>query len=320
MSIEERPEQDETAVASLQGVTVPDLASEAVPVAPRVPDGYLVGEHGPELAPAPDNKTTPLVSPLQTEHGNGLVKIAYLHRDQVSHSWHESMARLWHHDLWGSGRVTMTEGPVRVACSGPNGLVAGRNTCVSYFLDNTEHEWLLFIDTDMGFRPDAVDRLVEAADPVERPVVGALCFAYLEKVLDGYGGRRYEPVPTLFNLAKSVAGHVGFVHRYIYPENALVQVAGTGAAFLLIHRTVLQRMRDQHGDSWFDLVAYGDGQPVSEDLSFCWRVSSLGLPVFVHTGVKTTHHKALYVSEADYQMPETEPQWRGPHGTAVDTQ
>jgi hypothetical protein len=39
---------------------------------------------------------------------------------------------------------------------------------------------------------------------------------------------------------------------------------------------------------------------MGEDLSFCMRAGSLGIPVHVHTGVKTTHLKQLWLSEADY--------------------
>ena len=33
----------------------------------------------------------------------------------------------------------------------------------------------------MGFAPDTINRLLEAADPVERPVVGGLCFTQREE-------------------------------------------------------------------------------------------------------------------------------------------
>lgn len=309
---------------SLRGADAHLPSLRALGEATRVPDDATpyryedsATDEGVGHAPAglvAADEPAPSRSPLASATGNGLVRVAYPHQDRVSHSWHDCMIRLWQHDLFSLGRVTLTQGPIRVACSGPNSLVAGRNLIVQHFLDG-EDEWLFFIDTDMGFSADTVDRLVEAADPVSRPVVGALCFAWMETEVDPYGGRRFEAVPTLFGLAKSVDGHIGYVHRYIYPENTLVQVAGTGAACLLIHRSVLERIRDKNlaeggtGSEWFDLVQYGNGQPISEDLSFCWRVGSLGVPVFVHTGVKTTHHKPIYVSDVDYIMPAEEPHY-----------
>lgn len=234
--------------------------------------------------------------------GDGLVQVAYLHPHNVSHSWHESMMRLIAHDVFSKQRLVATGGPFMIRADSM-GIVEGRNLAVKRFLDETDHEWLFFIDTDMGFLPDTVDRLVEVADPVERPVVGGLCFALRETTYDGYGGRRVMPVPTLYVTAKDEQGNVGFTTRWDFPPDSLVQVAGTGAACILIHRSVLVRMRSDHGDAWFEQVRYEDGRNVSEDLSFCARLGQAGIPLFVHTGVKTTHHKQFWVSDLDYVQP-----------------
>jgi hypothetical protein len=234
--------------------------------------------------------------------GDGLVQMAYLHPHTVSHSWHESVMRLAAYDAMGRMRITSTGGPLMVTCSS-GALAESRNLATRRWLDDTPHEWLWFVDTDMGFAPDTVDRLVDAADPAERPVLGALCFSAREVVGDGMGGRRIMPAPTLYSPAKDVDGQVGFTTRWHYPENTVVQVAGTGAACLLIHRTAAKKIRAQYGDTWWDPVKYPDGRWVSEDLSFCWRLSTLGIPVFVHTGVKTTHHKYIWVGADDYTPP-----------------
>lgn len=234
------------------------------------------------------------------------VQIAYLHSNQVSHSWHASMMNMIGYDKSVGMNIIRTL-PFGVHCSGPNSLVEGRNLAVQHFLDTTDSGWLFFVDTDMGFRADDLERLLVAADPVARPVVGGLCFSMKHMGSDGRWGQRVMPVPTLFMFAKNPGQGVGFANRFIYPPEAMVQVAGTGAAFILIHRSVLKRIRDTYGDAWFDFVRYGDGAQVSEDLSFCWRVNATGFPIFVNTGVKVTHHKELWLDEADYHMPDREP-------------
>lgn len=235
--------------------------------------------------------------------GNGRVQVAYLHPHHVSHSWHESMMRLAAYDSANDARVVSTNGPFMISCDA-GGLVSSRNLGVRKFLDETDHEWMWWIDTDMGFLPDTVDRLVDAADPAERPVVGALCFALRELVYDGYGGRRVMPVPTLYVTAQAQDGMVGFTNRFEYPDNTLVQVAGTGSACMLLHRTALEKVRAQWGDAWYEPVRYGNGQPISEDLSLCARLGQAGIPVHVHTGIKTTHHKQFWVGEDDYAPPQ----------------
>lgn len=238
--------------------------------------------------------------------GDSSVLVAYLYSTRVSHSWHVSMMNAIAYDK-SVGLNVITAMPFGVFCGGPNGLVEGRNMAVAHFLDKTDHEWLLFVDTDMGFQADAIERLLLAADPVERPIVGGLCFAMKHTVADQHGGFRVMPVPTLFMWAKNPGQGVGFANRFIYPPDTMVQVAGTGAAFILIHRSVLDSIRAQHGDVWFNFVQYGDGVQVSEDLAFCWRAAEVGAPVFVHTGVKITHHKEMWLSERDYSMPNREP-------------
>jgi hypothetical protein len=234
--------------------------------------------------------------------GDGRVQVAYLHPHTVSHSWHESMMRLVAYDAANDARIVSTGGPFMIRCDSGH-LVESRNLAVQRFLDETEHEWLFFIDTDMGFLPDTVDRLLACADPTARPIVGALCFGLREVVYDGYGGRRVMPVPTILMPAVTTAGHHGFATRWEYPADTLLQVGGTGAACLLIHRGVLEKLRADHGNRWFDQARYGDGQVVSEDLSFCARAGAAGFPIYVHTGIKTTHHKQVWISDLDYTPP-----------------
>jgi hypothetical protein len=205
--------------------------------------------------------------------------------------------------------------PFMVACSGPRGLIQGRNDTVAYFLDQTDHEWLFWVDTDMGFEPDALERLVLAADPKTRPVVGGLCFAMKLTGPDGYGGFNVAPVPTIFGLVKDRDGKIGFMNRSTFPPDTLVQAAGTGAAFIVIHRSVLEDVRRKHGDEWYTPICYENGKEISEDLSFCWRVNDIGKPIYVHTGVKTTHHKELWLSESDYVMPDEDPVFKTPRPT-----
>lgn len=237
------------------------------------------------------------------------VAIGYLHSTRVSHSWTQSMMTMVAYDK-SIGLNLIGTMPYAVSCNGPNSLVEGRNLVVENFLDRSGAEWLFFVDTDMGFEGDALERLLLAADPVTRPVVGGLCFAMKHMQPDGMGGFHVLPVPTLFMFARNDNQGVGFANRFIYPPETMVQVAGTGAAFLLIHRSVLEAMREKYGNRWFNFVQYEDGATVSEDLSFCWRLAELQIPVFVHTGVKVTHHKELWLSEADYHMPDREPMAR----------
>jgi cephalosporin hydroxylase len=236
--------------------------------------------------------------------GDGMVQIAYLHSEHVSHSWVESMRAMLEYDLTHGGRIARK--PLNLRCG--SGIVAHvRNYAARLFLDKTDHEWLLFTDTDMGFAADAVSRLLdEAADPVARPVVGALCFALMESAYDGMGGWRRTIVPTMYKLGtKASDGRPSFCYYGDYEPDAVLPVAGTGAAFLLIHRSALEKVRADVGNHWFDMIYDLEDDIVGEDIAFCGRLLKAGIVPVVHTGVRTTHHKEIWCSEQDYLMQES---------------
>ncbi|GIH19788.1 hypothetical protein [Rugosimonospora africana] len=233
----------------------------------------------------------------------GTVQIAYVHAHQVSHSWHRSMVALRAHDRSTGGRRFGAAGPDMLrGCTGD--LSTPRNEGAARFLAGSA-EWLWWIDTDMGFTPDTVDRLVAAADPDLRPVVGGLCFSVRELEPDGFGGHRVMPMPTIFDNREPPGVWPFYEPRPDIPPDTLVRCDATGAACLLIHRGALERMAARFGPTWFDTVHSGTGATLGEDLSFCRRLGELGIPVYVHTGVRTTHHKDVWVGVEDYPRQES---------------
>lgn len=220
---------------------------------------------------------------------DGGVCLAYVHSSHVSYSWHQSVL---HAVLYDAGRDGhLMRGGYLAMGYGTDGLVAGRNQTVEMFLRRPA-EWLWWVDTDMGFEPDALYRLLEVADPVTAPVVGGLCFAWKQTETDGMGGFRHEAVPTIYDW---VEGR-GFAPRRDYERDAVVRCAGTGCAFVLIHRSVFLSVGE---DPYARVRNPYDGKLFGEDLSFCTRLAKADVPLHVHTGVRTTHHKELWVSERD---------------------
>jgi hypothetical protein len=234
----------------------------------------------------------------------GEVVAAWVHPTEVDASFMHSMLTLVGAELLGARRL---ERWMPVRC-GSGGLIAARNDAATAFLTMEDAEWLWWVDTDMGFAPDALDRLLEVADPAERPIVGGLCFAQMEREVDGMGGYRTEIVPALYRWHEISDGRAGFVSWGNYPRDTVVDVAGTGSAFVLIHRSVFERIaaddRFQAGH-WYDRMLNPlTGQLLGEDLSFCARARMVDLPIYVHTGVLTTHRKPRWVGQDDYLHPD----------------
>lgn len=228
----------------------------------------------------------------------GAVSLAYVHTSRVSFSWHHSVIELMGYDFANAARI-VRGGFVAIRC-GTDGLVDARNMAIKQFLDDRAAEWLFWTDTDMGFAADTVERLVSVADVDERPVVGALAFSYRQLESDNWGGWRSTATPTVFDW-ETVDEKQGFTVRWNYARNTVTRVAGTGAACILIHRSVLERIADKYGPVWYDRIPNPTmGNLTSEDLSFCMRAGTLDIPIHVHTGVLTTHHKDVWVAEDDY--------------------
>lgn len=230
------------------------------------------------------------------EAAAGTVAVGYLDGGQWSACFGLSYRDLLLHDAFGPQRILRPGGKEIRKVVGTMGVATGRNKIAACFLDDTDAEWLWFIDTDMGFGPDTVDRLVKSADPELRPVMGGLCFAIKRQQQGAFYAERFRMSPTIYSFHE-LADEVGFRPILDYRRDQVVQAAGTGAACLLIHRGALDTVRARFGDVWFEPITHPTGEKgggprgFSEDLSFCVRLASLDIPVHVDTAVKTCHEK-----------------------------
>lgn len=229
----------------------------------------------------------------------GTVVVGYCHPGVVRAEWHESMFNLLAYDATHSRRV-LAGGRYGVQSSA--NISAARNQIVEGFL-STEAEWLFMVDTDMVFEPDLIDRLVAAADPVKAPVVGGLCFGIDNGAL----------FATMYDLSGTVDDPA--VVRYdVWPRDRMHQVFATGAACLLIHRGVLERIRDHRDETtgrpfspvnvWFEETTFNGSMRMGEDVTFCFRANRVGASVWVHTGIHVGHvkHTVLTADVYDAQQ------------------
>jgi len=216
------------------------------------------------------------------------VVIAYIHPGQTSGYFTQALVNTLMYDQ-------ATERHV-VGClnewSSAN-VSSARNSLTRRFLDEYDAEWLLWIDADMAFEHDALPALLASADAETRPIVGGLCFGAAFGAL----------FPTIYQFVRRDDGKPTTVRVPDYPLDTVVPCAATGAAFVLIHRRVLETIRD-HGFNeafpWFQETELG-GQPAGEDITFCIRAGICGFPVHVNTAVKIGHHKSTVLDHDLFQ-------------------
>ena len=173
-----------------------------------------------------------------------------------------------------------------------------RNQVAATFLDATKDDWLLMIDSDEQLDVLTFDRLCETAHDKERPVVAGLVFA-------GFGvvGKPYpKPVPAIFQDTEN-----GFLPLYKYDKNAVFEIDAAGTGCLMIHRSVLEAMREasdpNQGKDW---CWFWDGpikgEWIGEDLLFCRRIKSLGFPIYVNTAAILPHSKSFWLKEEHHEL------------------
>lgn len=211
------------------------------------------------------------------------VAIAYIHPDQVSAYFTESLIQSV---LVGYGQGWLAN--VLQEWSSAN-VSAARNKVTQRFLDSGAGDWLLWVDADMQWDHDAIPALLASADAETRPIVGGLCF----------GNHQGELYPTIYHLVKREDGEVKVGRPRVYERDAMVDVVATGAAFLLVHRRVLEAMAAAKFSEAFPffMEAIFGSDPVGEDLEFCFRARRLGFPIYVNTSVRIGHHKSHLLTE-----------------------
>ena len=158
-------------------------------------------------------------------------------------------------------------------------LTHQRNECI----ERMRGDWILFVDDDMVWQPDAVRRLVEIREENDLDMVGGLCF------------RRSEPYqPTLFMREAADEGYYNFLETW--PEEDIVEVDATGMAFMLIHKRVFEMIAGGPMPP-YEMRQKGTPPPnffrwegsLGEDLRFCQDAKRAGAKIFVATGIPIGH-------------------------------
>lgn len=213
------------------------------------------------------------------------VVVGYCNPGVVYAAFHECLLNLLAYDAAHHKRIL--NGGGRIAVQSSANIAGARNGIVKQFLDESDADWLWMLDADMTFAPDTLEALLEHADPQLAPIVGGLCFG----IEDGW------LFPTLYDLADMGSGQGLQVVRYHeWLPNSMFQVAATGAACTLTHRTVLEKIRQQSGVEfsvafpWYQEREHGT-MPIGEDVTFCLRAGLCGFPIYINTGVALGHVK-----------------------------
>jgi hypothetical protein len=209
------------------------------------------------------------------------------YRDQISGETHASFLKSDYR--WAQGQFTN-----RLYVQGSQ-LPLQRNHAVH----GMQGEWILFIDDDMVFAPDAIGQLVasyhQLKEHIKEPViVGGLC------------SRRYPPFqPTVFRALDMQEGPFRVIEDW--GDEQYVECDATGAAFYLIEEDVFSAIMGGPMPSWEDRQKIKDPWPyyewigtMGEDMRFSLKARAAGCRIFVDTHIRIGHVASLVVGIEDF--------------------
>lgn len=164
-------------------------------------------------------------------------------------------------------------------------VTKARSRIANFFMNNTEYEYILFIDADIGFMPEDVFRLFQSKKDIT-------CGAYPMKGI---------PLRYNYNISKPEV-----------TDGDLVKIENIGFGFALIHRKVFGGIRHKYGEELkyypptnnssypptekeyhnsyhYFLELKKDMSYLPEDFSFFERARSVGYDAWLNTSIRLAH-------------------------------
>lgn len=163
-------------------------------------------------------------------------------------------------------------------------ITQARSKIANFFINNTEHEYLFFLDSDIGFNPEDVLKLIA----YQLPIVSG---AYPMKII---------PERYCIDISQPEERH-----------GDLVKINGNGMGFVMIHRQVFLDIAKQYPGLKYIPSDYHSDTPhtpaemnnsyhyfaeyqsqngfMSEDKSFFHRAQQVGYNIWLDTTIKLNH-------------------------------
>ena len=166
-----------------------------------------------------------------------------------------------------------------------NQIARQRDRVINHWYEGNKSDWLLWVDSDVVISPEKFKLLWDAKDAVERPIITGVYFTtdHPEEPL-------MDPQPTLFwFVAKGET--IGIQRVHPLPKDKLLKVGAAGMGFVLMHRSVVDRIREVTPDvPLFSDLGHGKNF-MGEDIYFFALCDKADIPVYAHTDATVPHMK-----------------------------
>ena len=162
-----------------------------------------------------------------------------------------------------------------------------RNTFVANAIDGG-FDRILWLDSDMVFPPDLLERLSVDMDETGAEFVTALYFK-----------RRMPTGPVIYKelvyeRREDETLNVKAEPYTDYPKDTLFEIAGSGFGAVMTSTGLLKRVWDTYGPPFDPMTQIG------EDLACCWRIGQMGVKMYCDSRINVGHIGQFIFDERVY--------------------
>ncbi len=179
--------------------------------------------------------------------------------------------------------------------SGGNQIARQRQSLIEFWYDKTDYEWILWVDSDVVISPQTFKLLWDNRDAVERPLVTGVYFT-----TDNPEEPLMIPMPTIFNFTNRGDGTFGLSRIHPMPKDKLIKVDAAGFGFLLMHRSVVEKVRPVSPEGQMFMEMGRGTKFIGEDIFFFALCDKAEVPVYCHTAATAPHMKRFSFDEHYY--------------------
>ena len=149
------------------------------------------------------------------------------------------------------------------------------------------YDRLMFLDSDMQFNPDLLERLSADMDS-GLDYVSALCFM-----------RMLPTKPCIYKNVTYGKNDYGIYHTsdpiLDYPKDQLFDVEASGFGAVIMNVSLIEEVAKNYGMPFSPMMGFG------EDISFCWKAKQLGAKLYCDSRIKVGHLGTYCYGEEDFE-------------------
>ena len=196
-------------------------------------------------------------------------------------------------------------------------VTRARNNCVAQFLENPDWTHLFWIDSDIGFTPDAALRLLRADYDIAAGVYPLKYEAWPEQGLpQGMTKQAFQALYQRYTVNGRVAADATEFTIHIQ-EDGFIEMSEAPTGFMVIKRTVFEQMMQHYPELQYqsDSIGYANkglhyrffdvmvdpetNRYLSEDYGFCRLWEGMGQKIYVDA-LSSLTHQGTKVYEGNY--------------------